>query len=148
MQEFKAHNQKAILSWKSDISKLASDIDELYLIAETYARIFKENPIPMAITRMIDGLFMEVNEAWTQALGYTREEMLGQTVQQLSLWKDFAEREIMVDNISKNGFINNLECSFMKKSGETRNHLFTAKIIDFDNVRCLLSIIVEIAPSE
>ncbi len=148
MQEFKAHNQRAISNLKSNVSRVANEIDELYQIAETYARIFKENPIPMAITRLIDGLFMEVNEAWTEALGYTREEMLGKTVQQLSLWKDFAEREIMVDNISKNGFINNFECSFVKKSGETRNQLFTAKIIDFNSVSCLLSTIVEIPPSE
>lgn len=147
--DFKADDpKKAISDLKSDITRMAHEIDELYLVAETYSRIFKENPIPMAITRLIDGLFMEVNGAWTEALGYTREEMLGKTVQELSLWTDFGEREIMVNHISMNGFINNFECSFTKKSGGIRNHLFTAKIIDFNNVRCLLSSIIEKNQSE
>lgn len=140
--------QKEISALKADNSRMAGENSELQATAETYIKIFNEHPIPMAITRMIDGVFLKINDAWTDVLGYTTEEMLGKTVLELNLWKDYGEREVLVNNISINGYIKYFPCSFVKKSGEICHFLLTVKIIYFNNTKSLLSSAIVVNSSE
>lgn len=145
--EFK-HLKQEISELKTENSRLADENGELQVRAATYTQIFKQHPIPMAITRMIDGVFMEMNDAWDEVLGYSREEMLGKTVLELNLWKDYGEREVLVNHISINGYVKYFPCSFIKKSGEILNFMLTVKIIEFNQTKCLLSSAIVISLPE
>ncbi len=114
--------------------------DKLLLIAKA----FLQNPLPMAITGMLSGIYIEVNDAWNKTLGYNRGEILGKTVMELNLWQDFGERDILVNHISRDGFIKNFECTLLKKSGQPAKFLFSASTTQSGNVSYLLSSIIEI----
>ena len=88
--------------------------DSLLLIASA----FLQSPVAMAITGMLSGIYIEVNDAWNKTLGYSRKEILGKTVMELNLWQDFGERDIVVNHISREGFVMNFEVSFRKESGD------------------------------
>lgn len=114
--------------------------DKLLLIAKA----FLQNPLAMAITGMLSGIYIEVNDAWNKTLGYSREEILGKTVMELNLWQDFGERDIVVNHISRDGFIKNFECTLRKKSDELGKYLFSASRTRSGNIDYLLSSIIEI----
>ncbi len=114
--------------------------DNLLLIA----RAFLQSPVAMAITGMLSGIYIEVNDAWNRTLGYSREEILGKTVMELNLWQDFGERDIVVNHISRDGFVKDFECTFIKKSGQAGRYLFSASTTKSGHVDYLLSSIIEI----
>ena len=114
--------------------------DSLLLIA----RAFLQSPVAMAITGMLSGIYIEVNDAWNKNLGYSREEILGKTVMELNLWQDFGERDIVVNHISRDGFVKNFEVTFRKKSGELCKYHYSASRTKSGNIDYLLSSIIEI----
>jgi PAS domain S-box-containing protein len=50
----------------------------------------------MSISRIDDGLFVDVNESFASLLGQTRDELLGQTAFAAGAWVDPAERARLV----------------------------------------------------
>jgi PAS domain-containing protein len=52
--------------------------------AADYANIFRLVPTPASITSLPDGRFLEVNDAFCRAMGYAREQVIGQTTQGLT----------------------------------------------------------------
>ncbi len=140
--------RQEISGLKAESSKLVKKNDELQAIAATYTKLFNELPNPVAITRMIDGVFMEINDAWTEAFEYTRKDLLGKKVVDINLWQDYGEREVLVNHISLNGSVKYFPCSFVKKSGEIVRCLLTVRIIDFNRTKCLLSSVIVITLPE
>src|SRR5262249_37104278 len=53
---------------------------------ERFAKSFKANPQPMSLTRLEDGLYLDVNESFLAMSGYTREEVVGHTSIELKVW--------------------------------------------------------------
>jgi len=115
--------------------------DSLLLIA----RAFLQSPVAMAITGMLSGIYLEVNDAWNKTLGYSREEIQGKTVMELNLWQDFGERDVVVNHISRDGFVKNCVVTFRKKSGELCKYHYSASRTKSGNIDYLLSSIIEIS---
>ena len=81
-----------------------------------------------------------MNEAFLQTAGYQREEVVGRTALELSIWEDLNQWSQMVEMLRKKGKIKNLEAKFRMKSGETRSVLWSAEKIDFGEEKCLLAV--------
>ncbi len=56
-----------------------------------FKQIFENNSMPMAISTVADGRFVEVNRAFGETTGFTRDEVIGRTSADLNL---FANPEI------------------------------------------------------
>ena len=57
--------------------------EALRLSEEKFARAFANNPAAITITRLDDGIFLEVNDTWVALNGYSREEAVGQSAKLL-----------------------------------------------------------------
>ena len=58
-----------------------------------FSTIFQFSPVAIGFSRVDDDRFADVNEAFLQMFGHTREEVIGRTSLQLGLWPSRAERE-------------------------------------------------------
>ncbi len=56
------------------------------------ATAFSLGPVVLAITRLADGQFVEINERFMALTGYTREELSGQTPLSIGLWINPGQR--------------------------------------------------------
>jgi PAS domain-containing protein len=44
-----------------------------------FARLFHASPLGISITRVRDSVLVDVNNAWLETTGFTREEVIGRT---------------------------------------------------------------------
>lgn len=118
---------------------------ELRKSEEKFSTAFRVSPDAINITRLSDGMYVEVNEGFTALTGYTSEDVIGRTSLELSIWGDPADRQRLASEIKDHGVVNNLEAQFRRKDGTCLTGLMSARIIDVDGEPRLLSITRDIS---
>lgn len=96
-----------------------------------FVKAFQANPAPMCITTLREGRFVEVNERCCQLFSHTREELIGATSPELSLWDEPALRTAVIERLQAQGFVHNFEGRFRRKNRELLDALISMEIIDF-----------------
>ena len=104
-----------------------------------FYKIFQTAPLSIAITRLRDGVNIEVNEAWEALTGYTRAEIAGKTTQVLNLFIHPEQRAKLIGGVGDYGRVTDLEVQLRVKSGETRDVLMTGELMELDGETCMLS---------
>ncbi len=107
---------------------------------EKFRLAFLTSPDAINLNRVEDGLYMEINEGFTKLMGYSPEEVIGKSSIELNIWNDLKDRERLVSELQKNGFVENLEAEFIKKNGQTGTGLMSARLIHIDHENVILSI--------
>ncbi len=120
----------------SDRKKLDREIRES---KENFEKIFKSSPDSLLLTRLPDGLISNVNDALTQMTGYSRDEVIGKTTQEINLWGDLSQRQVFIDSVMKNGLINNFEAEYVSKGGRRLLCVVSASLISLQGVPYILS---------
>src|SRR5580765_8188465 len=62
------------------------------------ASAFNGSSSLVALTRLSDGCFVDVNDSFERALGYPREDLIGKTSVELGIW-DAGKRERFVEEL-------------------------------------------------
>jgi PAS domain S-box-containing protein len=107
---------------------------------EKFRRTFDFSPDAVNVNRLEDGMFVDVNEGFLRATGYTREELIGRTSLEINIWQDPAMREKLVQGLQEKGFYENLETQFRKKDGSIITALMSARVISLKGVPHIISI--------
>jgi len=127
-----------------DITRRKRVLRALRESEEKFSKAFHASPDAIAITRLKDGLFIEVNENFTVITGYTREEVINHKATEIGIWAKAEDRDRMVKILKEKGRVYNEEFEFRMKSGEIRIWLFSGEIIDIGGEQCLISMTIDI----
>ncbi|NES20717.1 MAG: PAS domain S-box protein [Symploca sp. SIO3E6] len=111
---------------------------------QKFALAFRASPNPIAITVLDDGRYIEINDTFSTVTGYTKEEVINHTSEDLNIWVNLEDYSRMNQLLTENGEVHNQEFEFRLKSGEIRTGLLSAEIINLGGQDCLLSIINDI----
>ena len=86
---------------------------------ERYRSLYHHTPA-MLHSINADGFLVSVSNYWSEALGYTREEVIGKKLTDYlsPVSRKYAE-ETIIPTFFKKGFIKNVPYQFIKKNGET-----------------------------
>lgn len=101
---------------------------------------FDSSPDAIIINRLHDGVWIDVNEGFTQATGFTRDDAIGKTSMELDVWNDSADREKLFQGVKEKGFFENLEAQFRKKDGSLITGLISARLISLKGVPHIITI--------
>ena len=98
--------------------------DVLKVHREIASKVFNTSPGAIAISRMSDGVYLDVNPAFTEQTGYTRDEAVGKTGLPggLGLWTALEDRQRLVRALADKRSVARIEAQFRHKDG----HLFYA----------------------
>ena len=116
----------------------------LKLSEQRFAQIFNNSPSLMFISTINEGRLVMVNNRFLQVTGYSQEEIAGRTVSDINFWAK-PERAAVIKLLQKNGTIDNLECTFREKSGETSIGLYSARIMPLGDEELVLSVVNDIS---
>ena len=133
-----------ILAVGSDISDRKQAEDALRQSQENFAKAFNFNPAALAITRNADGKFMNVNNTYTNIMGYAESEIIGHNVTELSIYVDLNERAQLLQELAEHGRVINYDLTVRAKSGEHRNLLVSMEPVLYDKENCILSTFIDI----
>lgn len=109
-----------------------------------FEAVFRHSHLGIGITRLSDGRFVEVNDAFLRLFGYRREEVLGRTSLQLGLWVDHAQRTAMLKALQEGQPISGLEGRFRRRTGEQGDLLLSATIVELDGTGFLIGMLTDI----
>lgn len=113
------------------------------ILAESEARFstaFQTSPDAIAINRLGDGVFLEVNEGFTRITGYSRDDLMRNSALDIGIWRDSGRRRRLVGGLMRHGEVENLEATFLMKDGGTRLGAMSAKVIEINGQQCILSV--------
>jgi PAS domain S-box-containing protein len=112
---------------------------------EHFELIFNTGPDASMITRLQDGVFLDVNHGFEKLSGFTKEEVIGRSSLDVNVWKKAPERQGVVELLLKQGFCDNYETTFLRKDGSELYGLLSAKIIMLEGVSAVISVIRDIS---
>jgi PAS domain S-box-containing protein len=121
---------------------VSRDVSALRASEEKFARVFRNNPALMAVSTIDEGRYLEVNETFLETLGYARSEVIGATFRDLKAFADPGQRDAMRKAVLEGGSVRNYEVAVRRKDGQIRNGLFSAEMIEIQNERCLLLVLI------
>ena len=109
-----------------------------------FATVFRSSPMAIAITRVMDGRLLDVNDAWLNLTGFSREEVLGHSTNELGIWADPAERDRLIESLGRKRTVEGFELTVRKKSGELADILLSAELIELVGVPSMLTMALDI----
>ncbi|MBM9536276.1 PAS domain S-box protein [Desulfobulbus alkaliphilus] len=101
---------------------------------------FYTSPDAVSINRFEDGVFIDVNEGFVRLTGYTRDDVLGKSSQQINLWCNPEDRKILVKELRDKGYCENLEAEFRRKNGLIGIGLMSARMLEWQGENHILSV--------
>ncbi len=104
---------------------------------ERFNVAFHSNPALSTICAP-DGRLVDVNDAWLEALGFSREEAIGRTSVELRVVSQ-NERNRLAGAAAEMPRGEPLEMRLRTKSGDVRKVLMSAELVDIRGQRCLLA---------
>ncbi len=111
---------------------------------ERYRSILETAPHSITITRVKDGRYLQVNEAFCQMRGYSREEVLGRAPFELNLYVNPEDRERIIKILKEKGEVNGFEVQYQKRDGTAIDTLFSARPLEYENEDCLIAVVTDI----
>lgn len=91
---------------------------------------------------------MDVNAGFSVMTGFSREELIGNTIRNINLWKIWADHEIFVNKVRNNGVCENEEYDFVRKDGSPLIGSVSAKTIIIQSVKHIFSNVHDITTNK
>jgi len=127
-----------------DITKEKESLDVILGLKERFEIIFEHSPDAILITRISDGLIVDVNHAFLNQSGYSREDVINKTTMELKGWVNAADRNMVIEKILDVGIISNIEIPLRKKDGFVGYGLYSGVLLNIQGEPHVLSVIRDI----
>ncbi len=108
-----------------------------------FAIAFNSSPEMMVIGSLKEGRLVDVNSAFLERTGHSREAVIGRTVTEIGMIGE-AERDRIRSAVEEKGSVQGLEVRDRTKSGAERITLVSAAAISIEDEPCMLVIISDV----
>ncbi|MDD2799221.1 MAG: PAS domain S-box protein [Bacteroidales bacterium] len=111
---------------------VTKDISKIKLSEEKFSKAFHINPSACGLSDLATKVYTEVNDAFCELFGFTKEEVLGKTALDLGIMTEESRNKVL-HQADINGKITNIETSLKTKSGEIRHIILSAENIQIQD---------------
>lgn len=106
------------------------------------------SPDVITLTEMESGRFAMVNKTFERLSGYSTEEVLGRSSEDLGLWQRAGERERVIQGVREMGRVTEVPANFVTKSGDVVSMVLSAAPFNMDGQAYLVINARDVTESE
>lgn len=119
---------------------------ELHHAEARFSKVFYASPVPVTITTLSEGRYLDLNESALNLLGFRRDEVVGRTASELSRWvpETHGARDELLHKVQEEGSLQDVPIKFRTKAGELRDGLATFEVIELVGELCLLTMVLDV----
>ena len=119
---------------------------ELHNSEARFSKVFYASPVPVTITTLSEGRYLDLNESALRLLGFRRDEVIGRTASELSRWipETRGARDELLHKVQQEGSLHDVPIRFHTKAGELRDGLATFEVIELAGELCLLTMVLDV----
>jgi two-component system, cell cycle sensor histidine kinase and response regulator CckA len=107
---------------------------------ERFSKAFRSNPLAITISTKAEGRYLDVNDAFLELLGYSREDVIGHTAADLRFWSEPLDRMEMLRYLNEKQQVTKRHMRYRTAKGEVREAEVWVESIELDGQSCLLKI--------
>jgi PAS domain S-box-containing protein len=159
INQLKVAEQELILantSLEDRVQERTRDLDDanqqLGQARDLFSELFNANPVPSVLTRMEDGVYINVNDEFLNYFNLARDKLIGHTEEELGLGlgvelrtgQEAERREEFNALIKTQGRIGTYETEVIRPSGEVRNILASVQYLEIDHTNALITAFIDI----
>ena len=111
---------------------------------ERFAKIFHSSPDAIVISHLLEGTYLEANEAWFELCGYSREEIIGKRSLDLGIWQAPEDRAYLLEHMQVHARVRDFEFRLRRKDGSIAEVILAGEIIELRGESCVLSVMSDV----
>ncbi len=104
-----------------------------------FVTLFQASTEPVCLTRLRDGMFLEINPSFTQVFGWQADEVVGKTSEQLNIWLDRNVRSQLLATTTYEQPLDNARAQFRRKDGQILTCMVSARMIKMGDDDCVVT---------
>lgn len=149
-QAFQApwHDCPTLVWYIYDISQTKLSLMQSEKHREMLCTLFDIVPISTAIVTWEEGRFIEANPSFFENTGYLEQDVIGHTVAETGFWPDLKERTRVMRIVGGNGVVKTFPIKFKMSNGEIHDCIFSAQLVEFNDVPCTLEIFIDVSQDQ
>jgi len=142
LKRTEAENETQLLN-KNLEDKVLQRTRDLEQSNERFIKILNSSPTGIALTRVDNGHYADVNPAILKMLKYERDELIGHTSAELSIIS--AEYcQYMIDTLQTKGYIKNEDILLRDKDGNQRHCKISAETLEYNDEKFMMSFVYDV----
>ena len=122
-------NKEMLYSHVQDITERKLMERALRDSEEKFSVAFKSSPYIITISGLLDGKFVEVNDAFSSVTGFSREEAIGYSALEIGLWINAEVRDNWAIKLQRSRSVNDIETQIRGKNGQIIDVLYSVTTI-------------------
>ncbi|MGE5515878.1 MAG: ATP-binding protein [Bacteroidota bacterium] len=138
----RAHVESLAQAVEERTAELNASLEALTESEERFRRIVDISPLPLVLTRRVDGRVVYINTGAADAFGVPQAEAEGKAAP--NFWVDPADRDRMVATLSTEGQIRNLEATLKRTNGERFTALLSGANVLLQGEQLVLIAVLDI----
>jgi PAS domain S-box-containing protein len=127
------------------IGQLKESEERVQESQKIFSTVFYKSPVINAITDVVTGRYIEVNENFVEFCGFSKEELVGKSSLELNLIPDPEHREEIIKAIKEKGFTRDALLQIKAKNGETKWVSTSAHNVNINGRDCFLTAMVDVS---
>ncbi|NQD91169.1 PAS domain S-box protein, partial [Pseudomonas sp. CrR25] len=122
-----------------DISERVLREQRLAASEEKFATLFQASPDPICVSRIRDGVFIEVNPSFSETFGWHPAEIVGRSGPEVGFWVDPQHRRQLFDRLTRERSLSNEIAHFRTRAGATLTCVVSSRFIRVERQLCITS---------
>jgi PAS domain S-box-containing protein len=123
---------------------VSKDLSAIQQSEQKFASAFHSNSAIMAISRLDNGKYIDVNSSFCELVGYAKQVILENTNRTISFFKDEGLWPIIIDKLTKGIEVRRQEVEVKGQDDISKMVFLSAEIIYLNTIACVLTVAVDI----
>jgi len=107
--------------------------------------LFDHSPVSVVLTSLPAGRVVDLNATASQVFGYRREDVVGRTTVEISLWVNESQRAAFVETLTSGQSIGDMQAEVRRADGTLAHVIINACLATIGGVRCALSTLTDVS---